>query len=553
MDDYETKYRKLKDYILQSESDRSVDSMVMERLSNLVFVYNDHVLGPDATAVVLSMIVDFIRLADVRDNIELSKYYSPGSGLIDKNSNVICEDCEIVLRYTDSTVCWSEGKIVKEGTADCHLSRGLLRLYLKLHSGEQTYKYEKIHTVNVTSKPQLDQYSNKPYQDIGEMENIGNANRIANVNTQTEILQNLAMSGGLDTSSVSQASKSLYAINDISNKAKQGSVEAQLPLSTYNRVTSSAPSQASVNSANTVARSLMQSPKSHNLSALLVPGNENMPLYRSNTTSQVMGRLSDRGITIQSGAGNNTINSKIASRRVSLLVDSNLAVVPTKTAAEQVSIKENADVTMNKLNEYWKQFVDSMKDTVGKAKESIDQFTKSIQKTTVTPVSKDLSVVSSTPKSVPIPKTFSHQIGSATTVSLENRLAQLGKQAGDTLQLPDWQKVHSNLQQLDKTAGNTLQLPDVDKIKGNLQNLGKTASETLQLGGAVEDTLQLPDWQKVKTNLNEEGKKAEGTLQLPDWQKVKANLQDLGKSASKTLGFGEPNLDKLSESLNMNF
>lgn len=348
--DYESKYRNLKEYILQSQSDRKIDPSVVDKFVNFRFIYKDKELSNAAHVVVMSLISDFMKLSDIRGNIEISKHYAIGDGLEYKDGKIVCENCELVLRYQDDPICWSEGKIVDKNTVDCHLSRGLITLAVKTQKGSDSWKYTDISVVQVDKTNDLSKYANKPYPNTQGMKDIHQANQAAHTHSFTEILE---QKGGAQLYSASDIDNALYNLNDFATKIKQGALKSQLPSITSTRATSSTPDSHAIHLAKIIAEGTDSDHKT-----FVVPGDHSVPLHKkSGQVSAVTGHLSPHGVKIQTAGGNNTINSKVASRRVSMRVDSTVAVVPTSAAEQQVTVSPNF---WDKVSEAWKSFVNNV-------------------------------------------------------------------------------------------------------------------------------------------------------------------------------------------------
>lgn len=341
--DYESKYRKLKDYIVQSQSDKMIDPSAMDTLSTFKYAYKDRLLSDEAHVAIATLIADFMKLSDVRGNVELSKHYAVGKGLRDRGGDLICEDCELVLRYDDDAICWSNGNIVDPDTVGCNLSRGLITVAVKIRKGKNSYTYEDLKVIRI--RPDIPTTS--AYANVPEMKRLNEANQIAHTRALTETVGQL---GGFDPN----LNQAVYQFNDLSHKVKQGAINAQMPSLTANRVTAFNPSDYVVDIAKTITSGLDDTYK-----AFVVPSDHSVPLHSvsNNQTSQVVGQLTPHGARIQSGGGSNTINSKVASRRVSMTVDGTIAVMKEEVAKQQVAISDSLNKLWDGLKGAWSDFV----------------------------------------------------------------------------------------------------------------------------------------------------------------------------------------------------
>ncbi len=470
--DYKEKYLNLKKYVLDNNQHGSgnLNPLFINNFSNLAFVVGNNVLGDDAHAVIASLIEEFNKIAalDLKHNPEISQYYSVGNGLTSKNGTLICENCEIVLKYADATVCVTNGKAESgnKNNVDCHVSRGSIRFYIKQKEGD-VYKYTKIRVVNVQKMNSLQPHFDNMYQNTEEFDNLGDAGAIALSRGQTEAILSTSKSGKLNVTNPDELSNTTRVVNDIVTESKNAVVESQLDKMNTQRILSAVPSQNAVNAANTVANTIMNTnvAKSTGLTTVMIPNNEPIPLSVNNSVNVVPATISSDGIITKAVGGTNTMNSTIINNRSSLAIDAKLAVVPTDAVIDNKNIdiipnNSSLSAVSNKLIAASKDFYNKTGDLIGdifdKANKTLsdtankvgDIFVKkpelSIQnnstsaKATVVPVSQNMSVLTSLPKekaivNVPIPQndavsvTNNQQINSK---RFENKFTNLYQTAG---------------------------------------------------------------------------------------------------------------------------
>jgi hypothetical protein len=444
--DYKEKYLKLKQYVMDSNQRGSgkMNPLLVNNLSNLAFVVDDKILNDDAHAVILSLIDEFNKIAalDLKHNPEISQYYSVGNGLSDRNGSIICENCEIVLKYADATVCVTNSKMRQNASEDkgnkseidCNISRGLIRFYIKQREGN-SYKYKKINVVNVQRLNSLQPYLKSIYQNNDEIKRLEEAGNIALTQGQADAIYSTSKTGQLDINNPEEFQNTTRTVNDIITESKNAIVQSQLNKMNNQRILSLVPTQNSVNAANTVANTIMKTntAKISNLTTVMIPNNEPIPLSVDNNVKPVPANITNEGISVKTVGGTNTMNSRVISNRSSIEVDANLAVVPTENVATDQNINvapstKSLSSVSNELVKTSKDLYNKTGDLVGdvldKTNQTFSDLTNKVKnlfsnksdlsqsmvsKATVVPVSQNMSVMTSLPKDkaivdVPVPQ-----------------------------------------------------------------------------------------------------------------------------------------------------
>lgn len=274
----------------------------------------------------------------------------------------------------------------------------MLRLYLKKKLGK-LFTYERIRVVNVIPVENLTKFTGGYYQNDDQIRKIEEASNIARSFSQTNYLEN--HKNNFSTKSESDAFRSANSINNLIDQTKKSSVNAQTKKLTPSRIASYVPTQTAINAANTVAdtASHTNTAKNSNLSAVLVPGNEPIPISNS---PNVSAKVNSSGIT----------PAQTIPTSSSLAVDANLAMVPTDNIVKDKSIniapnKSNASLT-NKITTTAKDwatktgnalssFADKTEEVITEAGTKIKDFftgDSNQPKSSVVPVSNNLSVMS---------------------------------------------------------------------------------------------------------------------------------------------------------------
>ncbi|BCS83352.1 hypothetical protein QLL95_gp0771 [Cotonvirus japonicus] len=445
--DYKQEYLKLKQQVLNQKGSGRMNPQLLNQLSNLVFIVGDNVLSDDVNSILMSLIQEFNRIStsDLKHNLELSQYYAVGKGLMRNNGTIQCENCELVLKYIDTSICLSNNKIIrtKDGPSiDCNINRGLVKFFIKQKLGD-VYKYTRIRIAKVQSTGTLLPFNDVLYQDNEEINRLDEATNIAINRGQSDIIFNKARRGELNTNTPDALTNTTQNVNQIVSDVKNASISSQISKMNRNRLLSPVPNQTSVNVANTVAQHINNNNPHSNMSVVLVPGGESLPLQSDNRVQSTIGSVNDNGISITSDKNTvNTLNAKAVNSRASMAVDANLALIPKENIVNSNDINvaqpNNSSKTSipNKLSNDFKSIIDKTGDVTSKAvdntkgiasnlgddtknllsnaykklEEAASKFTdlfKNSNKSTVVPVSQDLSVLTSNPVQtagqVPVP------------------------------------------------------------------------------------------------------------------------------------------------------
>jgi hypothetical protein len=462
--DYREEYLKLKHLIMDEDKQYGsglLNPLFINELSNLSFVIGDNILGDDVHAIILSLMEEFNKIAamDLKHNLELSQYYIVEKNLMNHESLSQCDNCEIVLRYVDTTICVRNSHIGKEGDTyyhvennrqkngvKCSISRGLVRFYIKQKYGD-VFKYTKIRVVRIQMVETLRPFIDVFYQNNDEINNLEEAANIAICKGQSYAISSIALKGNLQSNLPDDIMCVTKTINNIINETKKASAKSQLNRINNQRMLSKVPNQYAVNAANTIAKTIMKTnaANANNITTILVPGNEPL-LLQINSSLHIIPAIIDKKRTfvrdsaVKSGT-QNTLNSKTINNRASLAIDANLAVIPT----HQIINDKNIEITQpskksstslsnklsiiainigNKTEDVASTVVNKIEDVGGKIMdifkkkqnaEQTDPFSSKVlnmskqSNTTVVPVSKNLSIMTNLPNKyavseIPVPE-----------------------------------------------------------------------------------------------------------------------------------------------------
>ncbi|AGD92618.1 hypothetical protein LBA_00700 [Megavirus lba] len=336
--DYKQEYIKLKNKLLSNQiGSGHMGSKLSQELSNLIFVVDDTVLGDDTHAVILSLIKQFNKIAELNipHNIEISQYYAVGRGLMSRQGTLICENCELVLTYIDNDICLTDPKYTKMNNIQCDVKRGSIGFFIK-QKKDDTYIYTKINVVRLISGDKIESFSNPIYFDNEEINRINKSTNVAINRGQSDAILSSAKGGALESNNVYDISDATNNVEYIVNETKKASLSPQISKMNNTRVSSNVPSQSTVNAANTVAThiSKTRSANNQNLSAILVPGKNAISL--SDNSQPMYADMNDNETIIRDS---NKFNSSNINNRAAINVDANLALLPTKDVISNKNIQ----------------------------------------------------------------------------------------------------------------------------------------------------------------------------------------------------------------------
>lgn len=413
-----------------------MDPHLLDKLENLCFVVEDSVLSVDVHAVIISLLHDFYKIVDsnICHNLELSQYYGADSALMTSKGHKYCDNCEVVLKYTDASVCITDGRITRviengspKDKIECNISHGIIRFFIRRKHGSML-KYTKIHVVELKDPEHLSSFKHSLYQNGDSLTKIQNSADVAMNKGLTDTLSKISRQGNPDTKNYSNLIEATNRINYIVSEANKASNSAQLSKVSRHEVMSTVPSQRAVNAANTVATTVMKSnPKqTEKMSAIMIPGNE--PLSLDPRRSKMRAIIDNKGVSVGDRDNRMSYNSL---RNASIMIDATIAIVPIKKLYNNdVQIGGPSDQSptsvINKLSS-WKQEAQDILMNIGNefsgAANKIGETTNKIvgffsgnqgdrivrnTAPTITPVSEHTSVMtslgSSASEHIPVPQ-----------------------------------------------------------------------------------------------------------------------------------------------------
>ncbi len=248
------------------------------KLSALVFVFQDHILGDAVCSIILSLTEEFNRISSSQNivhNLELSQYFALDQTLLNINKSTSCENCEIILKYTD-TICLSsksnniyyfvnksdpDKKNTNSKNTNGFIRRGKIEFYVKqtdiLDPTTSYIKYTKIHVVKIIKTLNIN--SDLLYPDHTEIKKVIKNSNIIQSRSQTDTLYATSAAGDLAVESASKIPLIVSTTNDIITEAKEASVKSQ--INNFRIATSKldVPTKQIIQLANTVVKSFRSS------------------------------------------------------------------------------------------------------------------------------------------------------------------------------------------------------------------------------------------------------------------------------------------------------
>jgi hypothetical protein len=345
--EYKDKYLELKKQIMNGfvqYGSGKMNPLLVSELSDLSFVVGDNMLGDDVRAIIMSLIDEFNHIAtnDLKHNYEISQFYAVDKGFTEKGLLDKCDNCEIVLKYIDSTICLTNGmavshfkkinnqftnKPVLQNQTDCEISRGLIRFYIKQQIGN-TYTYTKINIVKVKTIQSFEPFLHMPYQNNEMNKDLENKINIAISKGQSEIISDKAFNSELADTKSYELETTIKIINSILKEIKKAAIQPQLSEMRQFDF----PTQSAVDLSQVIAKFVSQTniAKNRNLTTVLIPGESNIPIGSNPNIQPAIGIIGDNGIEVNEyelDKKSSTVTSKNINLRASIAIDANVAIV----------------------------------------------------------------------------------------------------------------------------------------------------------------------------------------------------------------------------------
>lgn len=316
------------------------DYDLLEQLSVLVFVVGDTVLGEDIRSIIFSLMQQFRHFSNrLQCHLEISQRYIVNKKISEESESY--DNCEIVLKYVDDIVCATSAheriyigrdgnQLTDEKLVDCQLRSGSISFYIK-QKMDDIYKYTLVRIVRLMPPDSPLPY----YQNSDTVRKTNNVSSMAASQGQTYAILSSAAANKLPTSNVEDIISSIKVVNDIIDGTKNATTQLQLQKMSSQNVISTIPTQAAVDATQTVAKTLAEIPlyRKSGMIATLSPGNEPLIFPSARRTLPIHGAIAENGTEVDINfisSSQNTLNSRFADGRVTIIVDSCLMLVPIK-------------------------------------------------------------------------------------------------------------------------------------------------------------------------------------------------------------------------------
>jgi len=367
-----------------------LNPVLMKELANLAFVVNGEVLGSDTNAMIISLVEEFDKIngSSSKHNLEISQFFranvNANANANIKTNKFDCENCELVLKYINSSVCLSDMVIVKE-SLKCNAHRGSIKFYVKQQNGD-CYQYTRIHVVRVMRTNTLQPFKDSIYLNPKELSNIEQATSSALTKAQTETLKSALVGGAIKFINDIDTTKSNQLVGTVVQEATKAATQSQLEKMNPERIALVTPDETIIRIADAVARTIPTKSES----ILLVPGNNQILLGPNNSGTQpTQMTIFDQGIS----------SSKIIPSEAAIDVTATLVVVPTKNIIMDKSTKvatvPKSESILNELNTAAVGILSS----IDRAFNKLTHTTMVSGESVVTPITNKLSVMTNQPHS----------------------------------------------------------------------------------------------------------------------------------------------------------
>jgi len=254
-----------------------------EDIYNISFIIDDTVLCDDIHAIILSLINDFVTIAQqkILHTIEIAQHY-----VYPKKQENGIQNCEIVLCFD----------IISNNYSD-----GSLRFYAK-YQKDNGFFYVPIQLVRINAVKTCQHLNIEQieYQNIDKMQEIEEQKYVAMSRAQTDAIKANTLAKKLSIMNPDDISKVVDVVNEITTKVRD-------TLTDDSSFKLSVPPESTIHIAKVVAKSCAEISKKNNMVFILVPNSDFV------------------------------INLAIGKMKYSVLLDANLAIIPLSCLSADVN------------------------------------------------------------------------------------------------------------------------------------------------------------------------------------------------------------------------
>lgn len=245
-----------------------------ENIYNTSFIVDDHILGDDFHSIILSLIDDFIFIAEHRTihNLEIAQHYVCNS--------VVAQNCEIILRYS---------------LISSDLSNGSLKFFIK-YQKETAYHYVPIKVIRIYTGETCQKVDNDflGYQNVDKMREIESQKYVAMSRAQTDAIKATMMAKDLAIMTPGDIPNVVDLVDQIVGKVRNTLTDDYYATNSM----SSLPSKQMITIAKIIAAICVELNQRKKLAVVLIP------------------------------TGNPSIKLTVANKYYQILVDADIAIVP---------------------------------------------------------------------------------------------------------------------------------------------------------------------------------------------------------------------------------
>lgn len=336
---------------------------ISSKISNIIFVAGNTVLGDVPHAIILSLIEEFHQIwtatPNLRHNIELSQYFAINKSLLNLNKSLTCEQCEIVLKY-ENTVCISESEFnsnkekyyfVKNDKINFTIpgiKYGTINFFIKQSNENNNISYMKISVIKLVDDIQFD--NKKLYWDNEEIKEIKKNADISICRSQTDTLNSIGNTGDFAITSTEKIPEVISLVNEIIDESKKALINAQINQIYYNKkFKNNIPNQQIINLANIVSNIIISEKKS--TTVILIPDFRSV-ILSENTTSKCASILIDATIMIVATAKISPLMQLKEGLSITNITSNLSALILSSDIKNKIQIEEPVKAQTNDCTKY---------------------------------------------------------------------------------------------------------------------------------------------------------------------------------------------------------
>lgn len=231
-----------------------LSKQLQAEMSDIFFVLDNAVLGDDVHAIILSLLEEFVSLPDLKNNLELSQFYSINCDTTSPSTTI----SQIVLRYNVTS-------IGSNAMVSC------IKFFVKRMQTSDTYKYTRLRAIHVSfDKMFVDATKSKMYVRGANLDTMEKTVDMVMGDIQTNTIKTNTLAGTLQIFPSHKIPHALDTVNKIITQTKDLAVQTLDKMVNPRECTSSIPSNIALDLAIRFADKLKEC-QDKNLSTILIP------------------------------------------------------------------------------------------------------------------------------------------------------------------------------------------------------------------------------------------------------------------------------------------